>query len=51
MQAIVDKTILARFEPVDFEIRPRQILSDIVSSSRYLKKETKALLNIDEFLE
>lgn len=51
VQAMVDKTVSTKYESVDFEIRRRQTLEDIVSPAKYLGRVTEALLDTDKILE
>lgn len=51
VQAIVDKTVFAKFESVDFDLCLPQTPDDIVSSLQYLFKLTEAQLDTDEFLK
>lgn len=50
-QAMVHRSTVAKFESINFEIRLRQTIDDIVQSPWYLVKVTKALSEIDKLLE
>lgn len=51
MQSMIDKVMFERIVSVIFEIRLRQAIDDMVSSTWYLVKVTEALLGTNEVLE
>lgn len=51
IQAMADKSVSMKFKYVNFGIRLRQAIDDIVSPPQYLVKETKTLLETDELLQ
>lgn len=50
LQAIIDRAIRTELHSVQFDIRLRRTIDEIVSSPQYLLKVTVAILNTDDFL-